>query len=141
MMKTCTISGLMLICGLFLALRESPYVRLQTNTLKLHHDALAKVASDFEFLSSKIDRPIRIAWLGTLTPERSFSNDNIANLKQFLVLLQSQLAPSVLLVDGKADVYILFIADQSMLRLARTMFGDSLVVNENGYAFVVDPTR
>ena len=113
-----------------------------------------RLPNNFEFLTSQLTRPHRISWLGTLTPSRQFSNANLANLKQYTVLLQSVLAPSVLLTQWEwqtpmvpesqagssnipdADIYLIFISDNNMLALARQMFGENLFVNSNGYAYV-----
>ena len=137
--RAVVISLILLASALSPAFQRSTYQAEQIEMLKLHHGALTKIANDFDFLTSRLVDPLRIGWLGTLTLDGQFSNENISNFKQFTVLLQSVLGPSVLLLEGEADIYILFISNQQSLTVARKMFGDALVVNQNGYAFVVDP--
>ena len=140
--------------SLYMFQKESSYVLERMKNHEGQHQGIRNVASNFDFLTSKFTRPHRICWLGTLTPDQQFTNENVKNLKQFTVLLQSALAPSVLVTDWgwqtprvdenqttsqqpmDAEIYLLFIPNNDILALARRMFGDDLVVEPNGYAFV-----
>lgn len=154
MTKCIAVAIVMPLLVVFIFRHQHPYVQGQKEQLKIQRDGITAVADNFEFLTSRLTRPHSISWLGTLTPDRQFSNANIANLKQFTVVLQSVIAPSVLLTRSDwdapviketvvsssdipdADIYLIFISDNNILALARQMFGEDLTVNPNGYAYV-----